>query len=81
MSNRTLPTGAASEIIGHFFKALAGRDASREWCIRHGVGLVKAGTEFPDTAGGFLTPDGFRRGDPPGSRDGWCVPPRRAGAG
>jgi HK97 family phage major capsid protein len=63
MSNRQVPTGAASEIkherIGHFFKALAGRDASREWCIRHGVPLVKAAAEFPDQAGGFLTPQDF----------------------
>jgi HK97 family phage major capsid protein len=63
MSNRRLPTSALAELkyekIGHFFKALAGKDASEAWCIRNRVGLVKAATEFPDTAGGFLTPQDF----------------------
>jgi HK97 family phage major capsid protein len=63
MSNRKLPTGAIAELkyekIGHFFRALAGRDDSIAWCTRHGVGLTKAAQEFPDTAGGFLTPQDF----------------------
>ena len=63
MSNRKLPTGALAELkyekIGNFFKALSGDDASKAWCVRHGVELVKAAQEFPDTAGGFLTPVDF----------------------
>ena len=58
-----MPTGAVAELkyekIGHFFKALAGNDTSKSWCVRHNIGLTKAATEGLDSAGGFLTPIDF----------------------
>jgi HK97 family phage major capsid protein len=45
--------------VGHFFKALAGDERSQSWCTKNGIGLQKAGAEFPDQVGGFLTPTDF----------------------
>src|SRR5258705_1632492 len=48
-----------AEKIGHWFKALLGREASKAWCIERGVGLTKATNESGNTAGGFLAPVDF----------------------
>jgi HK97 family phage major capsid protein len=48
-----------AENVGHFFRALAGDSVSRAWCVARSIGLQKAGAEFPDAAGGFLTPEDF----------------------
>ena len=48
-----------AERVGHFFKALAGQEASRRWCVERGVGLTKAIAETGDAIGGFLAPDDF----------------------
>lgn len=45
--------------VGHFFKAMAGKDVSRDWCIANGIGLVKATVETTGTFGGFLAPHEF----------------------
>ena len=59
-------TGAAGKLqaekVGQWFKALAGNDAAKAWCVKHGVGLTKAAAEVPDSAGGFLVPDSFDAG-------------------
>src|SRR5258705_3715589 len=48
-----------AEKIGHWFKALLGRDASKAWCVNNGVGLTRATNESGNTAGGFLAPQDF----------------------
>src|SRR5258708_18862654 len=48
-----------AEKIGHWFKALLGREASRAWCVEHGVGLTKAASESINVTGGFLAPQDF----------------------
>ena len=48
-----------AERCGHFFRALAGNDASRKWNIVKGIGLQKAVGESGDSAGGFLAPVDF----------------------
>src|SRR5437870_13909832 len=45
--------------VGNWFKALAGLDAAKEWCIANGVGLTKATGEGTDIAGAYLAPDDF----------------------
>ncbi len=44
MSNRKLPRSAVAELkyerIGNFFKALAGSDAAKAWCVKHGMATV-----------------------------------------
>lgn len=56
-------TGAGAEQraerVGHFFRALAGFDASQKWCVDHKIALRKAQVEGVDSAGGFLAPDDF----------------------
>src|SRR5579883_2862964 len=48
-----------AERVGHWFKAMAGIDQSRDWCIENGVALTKAAVEGVDSAGGFLAPQDF----------------------
>jgi len=48
-----------AERVGHFFKALAGIEASKWWCIEHRVPLTKATAESQDSVGGFLAPQDF----------------------
>lgn len=47
-----------AEQAGHWLKAVGGSDASRSWCIKHNIGLVKAASEGIDS-GGFVAPDAF----------------------
>src|SRR6202049_1200193 len=44
-------------VAGHFFRALAGDERSKRWCVDRNIGLQKASAEFPDGAGGFLVPE------------------------
>src|ERR1700730_17598089 len=44
-------------VAGHFFRALAGDERSRRWCVDRSSGLQKASAELPDGAGGFLVPE------------------------
>jgi HK97 family phage major capsid protein len=48
-----------AERVGNWFKAIAGQQRAREWCIDHKIGLTKASSEIPNTAGGFLAPPDF----------------------
>jgi HK97 family phage major capsid protein len=48
-----------AERVGHFFKALAGIDASRKWNVDHHIALEKATREGTNSAGGFLAPEDF----------------------
>jgi HK97 family phage major capsid protein len=48
-----------AERVGNFFKAMAGQEAARKWCIENKIGLVKATAETVGTTGGFLAPDDF----------------------
>src|SRR5262249_40919479 len=48
-----------AERVGHWFKALAGQDHSRAWCLDNGIGLTRATTESTNTIGGFLAPYDF----------------------
>src|SRR5258705_3530465 len=48
-----------AEKIGHWFKALLGREASKAWCVEQGVGLIRATNEAGNVAGGFLAPQDF----------------------
>jgi len=65
MSNRVRAfTGPGAEFkaekVGHFFRSLAGREDSRQWCISHGMVLEKAtGESGSNQAGGFLAPVDF----------------------
>jgi len=45
-----------AERVGNWFKALAGQDAAKAWCIENGVGLTKASNESLNVTGGFLAP-------------------------
>src|SRR5712664_4035407 len=46
--------------VGHFFKAIAGQDASRAFCEENGIDLtVRAASETTNVAGGFLAPADF----------------------
>src|SRR5882762_11241725 len=45
-----------AEKVGNWFKALAGQDAAKAWCIENGVGLTKATNESGNVTGGFLAP-------------------------
>jgi HK97 family phage major capsid protein len=49
----------AAEIGGHWFRALAGNERSMNWCISNNIRLEKAGSEYPDSAGGFIVPDSY----------------------
>jgi HK97 family phage major capsid protein len=40
-------------------KAMAGNDASRNFCVDRGIGLIRATNESGNTAGGFLAPQDF----------------------
>src|ERR1700719_2879441 len=51
------PHPKQAAVAGHFFKALAGDERSRRWCVDRAIGLQKASAEFPDGAGGFLVPE------------------------
>src|SRR5216684_2041012 len=48
-----------AERVGNWFKALAGQDAAKAWCIDRGVGLTKATNESMNVTGGFLAPQDF----------------------
>jgi HK97 family phage major capsid protein len=48
-----------AERVGHFFKALAGRETSKRWCIDNAIGLTRASNESGNTTGGFLAPADF----------------------
>ncbi len=48
-----------AERVGHWLKAMAGSDSSREWCIRNRTPLTKATGEGGDSIGGFLAPIDF----------------------
>jgi HK97 family phage major capsid protein len=48
-----------AERVGHWFKALTGQVASRDWCVERGVGLTKASSESINSVGGFLAPEDF----------------------
>jgi HK97 family phage major capsid protein len=56
-------TGAGAEQraerVGYFFKALAGQDAAKRWCIENQIGLTKATNESANVTGGFLAPQDF----------------------
>src|ERR1700680_3996951 len=41
-------------VAGHFFRALAGDERSKRWCVDRSIGLQKASAAFPDGAGGVL---------------------------
>jgi HK97 family phage major capsid protein len=45
--------------VGHWFKALAGQEAAKAWCIENGVGLTKATNESGNVPGGFLAPQDY----------------------
>ena len=49
----------AAETGGHWFRALAGNERSMNWCISNNIRLEKAGSEYPDSAGGFIVPDSY----------------------
>ena len=48
-----------AERVGQWFKALAGRSASRDWCAKNGIALTKATNESSNIVGGFLAPQDF----------------------
>jgi HK97 family phage major capsid protein len=48
-----------AERVGHWFKAINGKDKSRAWCVDNGIGLTKATSESMNTVGGFLAPQDF----------------------
>lgn len=48
-----------AERVGHWFKAIAGQEASKAWCVDHGIGLTKATSESINVAGSFLAPIDF----------------------
>jgi HK97 family phage major capsid protein len=48
-----------AERVGHWFKALLGRNESVDWCVDQGVGLQKASAESVNSVGGFLAPEDF----------------------
>lgn len=45
--------------VGMWFKAVAGDDAAKAWCIENRVGLTKATGESVNSIGGFLAPTDF----------------------
>ena len=65
MKNRVKAfTGPGTELkaerVGHFFRALAGREDSKKWCVSHKFSLEKATSESgSNQAGGFLAPIDF----------------------
>jgi HK97 family phage major capsid protein len=48
-----------AERVGNWFKALAGQDSAKAWCVENGVGLTKATNESMNVTGGFLAPQDF----------------------
>jgi HK97 family phage major capsid protein len=48
-----------AERVGNFFKALAGRETAKAWCVENGIGLTRAANESGNTLGGFLAPQDF----------------------
>jgi HK97 family phage major capsid protein len=45
-----------AEIVGNWFRAIAGGEKSRQWCVEKRIGLTKATSESTNSAGGFLAP-------------------------
>jgi HK97 family phage major capsid protein len=48
-----------AERVGNWFKALAGQDSAKAWCVESGVGLTKATNESMNVTGGFLAPQDY----------------------
>jgi hypothetical protein len=48
-----------AERVGRFFKALAGIEEDKAWCIKNRMPLTKATGESSDSVGGFLAPQDF----------------------
>lgn len=48
-----------AERVGMWFKAIAGQDEPKAWCIENGIGLTKATGESTNSVGGFLAPQDF----------------------
>jgi HK97 family phage major capsid protein len=48
-----------AEIVGYWAKSIMGDAVGRAWCVDHGIGLTKAGSESTNVAGGFLAPQDF----------------------
>jgi HK97 family phage major capsid protein len=48
-----------AERVGHWFKALAGVETSRNWCVKQRIALTKAANESGNAAGGYLAPIDF----------------------